>query len=74
MFQGAGQLESAAADESRPREHFDAHFGIDGMARGYGHLLLPIHQNLAGHDQGLRFLAGLRQAAVRQQPVEPELS
>ena len=69
MLQRGLQLEAAPANESRAREDFDA--------AGCGHALAGllrfavIDQNLAGHDEGLRFFPGIGQTAVQEQEVEP---
>ena len=65
------QLEPAAADERRLRQHFDAASASTGWPgfRGFA----AIHQHLARHDQRLRFFARGGQTALHQQTVQARL-
>ena len=67
----AGQLEAAAAHVGRAREDLDATVIGDGLA-GLGGFL-PVDEHLAGHDQGLGFLAGFGEPAFHNEPVQPGL-
>src|SRR5579883_910714 len=70
MAQRGRELEAAAADVRRAREDFDRGIRIHGMSRLGG--LLPADENFARHDEGLRFFAGLGEAALDEQAVEAE--
>ena len=68
MIERGGQLEAAAADVGRAVEDFDGGIDGDGLA-GLGGLA-AVDEDLAGHDERLRFLARFRPAAFDQEPVE----
>src|SRR5664279_5510334 len=69
VAQRAGQLESAAAYVGGTREDFEDAIILHGVS-GFGGLL-PVEAHLAGHDQGLGFLAGFGETAVHHQTVQP---
>ena len=69
--ESAGQFHSAAAHVRRPREHFDRAILRHGVARLAR--LLPVDEDLAGHDQRLRLLARFGEPALDQKTVQAHL-
>src|ERR1051326_3305611 len=63
------QLDAAAAHIRRFAGDCNAARGVDIVARLKR--LLPVHQNIARHDERLRLFAGFSQAALDQQTIEP---
>ena len=71
MAQRARQLEAAAAHVGRSRENLDAAV-VGHRLAGLGGLL-PVNQHLARHDQGLRLLAGFREASFYDEAIQARL-
>src|SRR5437899_36236 len=64
MLEGGFEFQATATDVAQFRSEFEARFGGNELS-GFGGLL-AVDEDFAGHDQGLRLLTSVNEAAVHQ--------